>query len=212
MTITFACLAYDDVEPIDIGATYGVLSLAKRIAPELAFFVVARTAGEITMANGLRLVADYGFEDCPDHDVLMVLGGPGWVTASADERTLAFIRSSAGGSKVVASVCTGAMIVGAAGLLKGLQATTKSEVYPGEDRPLDVIGERFGAEPLTARLVDDGNIVTGGGVSLGIDVTLHLIERFCGQQVADETARVLEYSAARQANAARLPDHVAGRQ
>jgi putative intracellular protease/amidase len=87
----FAILAYDGIEPIDIGATYGVLSMARRLVPGLRFFVVAKSGGELTMANGLRLVADYGFADCPAADVLMVLGGPGWQAASDDPSILAFI-------------------------------------------------------------------------------------------------------------------------
>jgi len=75
--LTVAILAYDGIEPIDIGATYGVLSMAKRLAPGLQFFVVSKLGGELAMANGLRLVADYSFADCPGADVLMVLGGPG---------------------------------------------------------------------------------------------------------------------------------------
>jgi transcriptional regulator GlxA family with amidase domain len=208
MTVTIACLAYGGIEPIDIGATYGVLSMAKRIAPELEFFVVARSAAEVMMANGLRIIADYGFEDCPSHDALIVLGGPGWEAASADEKTLSFIHASSAESQVVASVCTGAMIVGAAGLLADRRATTKCEVFAGETAPVDLIERRYGAIAMTARVVDTGDIVTGGGVSLGIDLTLHLVERFCGAEVANETARVLEYSSARQANAARLPDYV----
>lgn len=208
MTVTMACLAYDGIEPIDIGATYGVLSMAKRIAPELEFFVVAQVGGEVRMANGLRVVADYGFEDCPDHDVLIVLGGPGWDAASGDEKTLAFVRGSSAKAQVVASVCTGAMIVGAAGLLTGRSATTKCEVFAGETAPVELIEQRYGAKAMTARVIDTGDVVTGGGVSLGIDLTLYLIERFCGAEVADETSRVLEYTSARQANAARLPDYV----
>ena len=83
---TFAILAYNGIEPIDIGATYGVLSMARRLEPSLRIFVVAKSGGELTMANGLRLVADYGFADCPPADVLMVLGGPGWQAASDDPR------------------------------------------------------------------------------------------------------------------------------
>ena len=78
---TFAILAYDGIEPIDIGATYGVFSMAKRIAPDIRFFVVAKSADEIVMANGLRLIPDHAYGDCPAFDVLMVLGGPGWVEA-----------------------------------------------------------------------------------------------------------------------------------
>src|ERR1700738_3732930 len=71
----FAILAYEGIEPIDIGATYGVLSMARRLLPGLRFFVVAKSGGELRMANGLRLLADYGFADCPPAEVLMVLGG-----------------------------------------------------------------------------------------------------------------------------------------
>lgn len=78
MTVTFAILAYDGIEAIDIGATYRVLSMAKRVAPELHFFVVSKMGGEVVMANGLRLIADHAFADVPNYDVLMVLGGPGW--------------------------------------------------------------------------------------------------------------------------------------
>lgn len=200
----FAILAYDGIEPIDIGATYGVLSMARRIVPDLAFFVVAPGGGEVVMANGLRIVADHGLDDCPAHDVTMVLGGPGWEAASADPALLAFIASAPG---TVASVCTGAMIVAGAGLLDGLPATTKSQILPGEARPLDLLGARHPGVAVTeARIVDAGRILTGGGVSLGIDMTLYLIARFHGAEAAHETARILEYSAAWQANAERLPD------
>jgi len=207
---TFAILAYDGIEPIDIGATYGVLSMAKRIAPELAFFVVAKSAGEVVMANGLRLIADNGIDDCPDCNVLMVLGGPGWTVASEDCGTLQFVRRVAAKGAIVASVCTGGMILGAAGLLDGIKATTKAAVFDGETAPLALMSDKIAVQAAVhARVIDEGAIVTGGGVSLGIDMTLHLIKRLCGEAVASETARVLEYQAAWAANAARLPDHIA---
>ena len=202
----FAILAYDGVEPIDIGATYGVLSMARRVVPGLRFFLVAEQAGEVELASGLRMVAEHGVADCPEHDVLIVLGGPGWEAACRSEALLAFVRRS---RDVTASVCTGAMILGAAGLLAGRRATTKREALAGEARPLELLAAEYrDASIVEARLVDEGRVVTGGGVSLGIDVTLHLLERFCGPTVADETARILEYRAARAANAARLPDFV----
>ncbi len=208
--VRFAILAYDGVEPIDIGATYGVFSMAKRIVPDLAFFVVAKSGAEVRMANGLRLIADHGFDDCPPSDVLIVLGGPGWVDVCADAPTLDFIRGHARTGAVTASVCTGGMILAAAGLLDGLQATTKREVFPGEVPPLDQLGEMHqDIEAVAARIVDTGNVITGGGVALGIDMSLHLIRRYCGEEAARETARVIEYGAALEANAARLPDHVA---
>ncbi len=207
--LTIAILAYEGIEPIDIGATYGVLSMARRVAPGLQFFVVAKTAGELAMAGGLRLVAQHGLDACPAADILMVPGGPGWPAAAADASILGFITAFHRGGGVVAAVCTGGMIVAATGLLAGLPATTKREIVAGETSPLALLGETYpDIDATAARIVDTGAILTGGGVSLGIDMTLHLIRRFMGQQVADETARILEYRAAWQANAARLPDIV----
>jgi transcriptional regulator GlxA family with amidase domain len=207
--ITFAILAYDGIEPIDIGATFGVLSMAKRLTPRLHFFVVSKSAGLIIMANGLRLVADYGFADCPDADVLMVLGGPGWQAASDDSEITAFIAKFHRSKGTVAAVCTGGMIVGAAGLLAGRPATTKQEIVDGEARPLDLLAQRYpDVRAIEARLVDTGTVLTGGGVSLGIDMTLHLIARYFGPGIAQETARIIEYRHAWEANAARLPDVV----
>jgi transcriptional regulator GlxA family with amidase domain len=203
----FAILAYDGIEPIDIGATYGVLSMAKRLAPDLKFFVVSKTGSELTMANGLRLVADHGFADCPAADVLMVLGGPGWQEAVRDPDILGFVRKFHQRGGIVASVCTGGMIVAAAGLLDGRRATTKREIVSGEQRPLDLLAARHpDVQAIEARVVDTGSVLTGGGVSLGIDMTLYLLQRFVGDAVAAETARILEYQRAWQANGVALPD------
>jgi transcriptional regulator GlxA family with amidase domain len=203
----FAILAYDGIEPIDIGATYGVLSMAKRLAPDLRFFVTSKSGGELVMANGLRLLADHGFADCPAAEILMVLGGPGWQTAAGDAAILSHIRDFHRSGGTVAAVCTGGMIVGAAGLLDGLAATTKREIVRGEARPLDLLSERCpGSRVIEARVVDTGRILTGGGVSLGIDMTLHLLQRYLGRGIAEETARILEYRSAWNANAKALPD------
>jgi transcriptional regulator GlxA family with amidase domain len=203
----FAILAYDGIEPIDIGATYGVLSMAKRVAPDLAFWVVAKTAGEVVMANGLRLLADHGFDDAPDADWLIVLGGPGWDAARRDAAILDHVRAAQRGGVALASVCTGGMILAAAGVLAGRKATTKREILPGEARPLDLLAQSgLAGDALEARVVDTGDVVTAGGVSLGVDLTLHLIRRTCGAKAAVETARILEYDRAWDANAASLPD------
>ncbi|MBA2549117.1 MAG: DJ-1/PfpI family protein, partial [Burkholderiaceae bacterium] len=107
----FAVYIYDGVEPVDL-ATYGVLSMARRVAPQISMFTVAPTSGEIQMANGLRVIADHGFDDCPPSDALIVTGGPGWVAQCENSETLNFVRRYAAG-RVVAGVCTGAMILAA---------------------------------------------------------------------------------------------------
>ena len=162
------------------------------------------------MAFGVRLMAVRGFRDLLAVDVLMVLGGPGWSAVCENQPTLSYLQEAKAEGTTIASVCTGAMILEAAGLLSGLKATTKVEVFDGETPPLEILGARNGDDSTpVARIVDTGQILTGGGVSLGIDMTLYLLLRFCGAGGAEETARVLEYSAAWQANADRLPDLVA---
>lgn len=199
-----AILIYPDAEPIDL-ATYGVLSMARRVAPQISIFTVAEKAGIVPLANGLKVVADHGYDDAPDADVLIVTGGAGWQRQAQAPATLDYVRRASQRAPV-AAVCTGGMILAAAGVLDGCAATTKREVFGEEVPPLDLMRERYPAvRALDARVVDCGRVLTGGGVTLCIDMTLYLLERFLGAGVARETARIIEYSAALQANEARLP-------
>ncbi len=199
-----AILIYAGTEPIDL-ATYGVLSMARRVSAEVSMFLVAEKAGPVVLANGLTVLADHGYDDAPPADVLVITGGPGWERESHSAATLDFIRRYSRGI-CVAGVCTGGMILAASGLLDGKPATTKREVFGAEVSPLTLLRSRYPAiRALDARLVDCGPVLTGGGVTLCIDMTLHLLARFMGEDVARETARIIEYSAALQANEARLP-------
>ena len=201
----FAVFIYDGVEPVDL-ATYGVLSMARRVAPEISMFTVAPSAGEVRMANGLRVIADHGFDDCPPSDALIVTGGPGWVAQCENEQTLDFVRRYAAG-RVVAGVCTGAMILAACGILDGCRATTKREIAGAEVPPVRLMRERHPQIDVIDQtsLVDCGAVITGGGVTLGIDATLHLLSRLIGEDVANETARIMEYSRAWRVNREALP-------
>ena len=195
----FAIFIYEGVEPIDLG-TFGVLSMARRVVPEIEIFTVAAEAGPVVLANGLVVAAQYGYEDCPPADAIIVTGGPGWQREAASAPTLEFLRRYCRG-RVTASVCTGAMILAAAGVLDGHRATTKREVIGAEVPPIDVMRERHPRIRVEeACIVDDGPVVTGGGVTLCIDTTLHLLERMLGPRVAAETARIMEYTVAREAN------------
>ena len=196
----FGIFIYDGVEPIDL-ATFGVLSMARRIAPEISICTIAPRAGEVALANGLKVTADYGIDQAPACDIVIVTGGPGWTAQARAPATLDYIRRVHATSRI-ASVCTGGMILAASGVLDGGAATTKREVVPPETSPVEVMRETYPAiEVREAMLVErlDG-IVTGGGVTLCIDTTLHLLEQMLGGRVANETARIMEYSRAWRAN------------
>ena len=196
----FGIFIYDGVEPIDL-ATYGVLSMARRIAPEIEICTIAPHAGPVALANGLRISADFGIADAPACDLVIVTGGPGWTAQAESESTLGYIRRVHKAGRI-ASVCTGGMILAASGILDGGPATTKREVVPPEKSPLELMRANYpDIDVREAMLVDRGaGVVTGGGVSLCIDTTLHLLAGMLGQPVADETARIMEYSRAWRAN------------
>jgi transcriptional regulator GlxA family with amidase domain len=198
--VQFGIFIYDGVEPIDL-ATFGVLSMARRIAPEIAIHTIAPRAGPVALANGLKVTADFGIDDAPACDLVIVTGGPGWTAQARAPATLEYIRS-VHASRRIASVCTGGMILAASGVLDGGPATTKREVVPPETSPIEVMRASYPRiDVREAMLVEgSGGVVTGGGVTLCIDTTLHLIAGMLGPDVADETARIMEYQRAWRAN------------
>jgi transcriptional regulator GlxA family with amidase domain len=196
----FGIFIYDGVEPIDL-ATFGVLSMARRIAPEISICTIAPQAGEVVLANGLKVAADYGIDAAPACDIVIVTGGPGWTAQAKSPETLDYIRRVHASSRI-ASVCTGGMILAASGVLDGGPATTKIEVVPPEMAPIAVMRKTYPAiDVREATLVEraDG-VITGGGVTLCIDTTLHLLQTLLGERVATETARIMEYGRAWHAN------------
>lgn len=203
--MSYAILLYDGVEPIDIGATFGVLSMAKRLAPELSFFGVARRRGAVRCANGLVVMADHDFESCPDAADIVVTGGPGWTEAARDPETQDFLRRiAASGAARLSAICTGAMLLAEAGLLKGRAATTKREVYAGETPATELLAQSPEVDVRAAAIVESDGVLTSGGVTLGIDAMFRLLERNHGEELAQDVARVMEYSRALEANRAAL--------
>lgn len=200
----FAILIYEGVEPIDVGATTGVLSMARRFQSNIEMFLVAEQKGEVVLASNVRVMADYDYQDCPDADVLIVAGGPGWVEQCKNEQTLSFIQSAKNNS-IVASICTGGMILAASGLLDELAMTTRRLAAPGETAPLDKVNEYApNAKPTVAALVDSKTVITGGGVTLAIDVMFYLLEKFYGKSISQKTAELMEYDRALAVNSESL--------
>ncbi len=194
----FGVLIYDGVEPIDIGGTIGVVSMASRVLPNVKAVMIASRAGPVRLSGGVTVLADHGIDTAPACDVVIVCGGPGWPEAAVDPAMLRYVRGLP--AQGVASVCTGAMILDAAGVLDGRPATTRRAKVGSEPvAPLDLLGRNVAVQTMVAAVVDAG-VVTGGGVSLAIDATLYLIGRIYGHDAATEVAQVIEYDRARAAN------------
>ena len=195
----FGIVLYPGVEPIDLGATFGVLSMARRILPSLRAITLASSGNDVMLAGGLRVGVDHALAECPALDVAIVTGGAGWPEAAADPAMRAFLAAPP--APILASVCTGALILHAAGLLDDRPATTRRTALGAE--PLSPLSRL--PHGVAATVVDTGRIVTGGGVTLATDTTLHLLARLYGIAAAEEVAKAIEYDRAWAANRAALP-------
>jgi len=174
-------LLFDDLTQLDFT---GPLQVLNRI-PGVSVHLVARQAGPIRTDCGPFILADTAFADCPQLDLICVPGGWGVDQAMEDTQTLDFLREQAVGAQYVTSVCTGAFVLGAAGLLRGVRATTHWRYH-------DAL-TRFGAVPVQARVVRDGSVFTGGGVTAGIDFALTIIRETHGEGLAQAIQLGLEY-------------------
>jgi cyclohexyl-isocyanide hydratase len=155
--------------------------------PQSAMHIIAKSASSVPSDSGLSLVPTHTFENCPRLDLICVPGGStGVVQAMGDRETIEFIRRQSTSAKYVTSVCTGAFILGAAGLLKGRRATTHwafTELLP-----------LVGATHEKARVVKDGNVITAGGVTSGIDFGLSMVAEIAGETTAQAIQLGLEYN------------------
>jgi cyclohexyl-isocyanide hydratase len=155
--------------------------------PQSAMHIIAKSASSVPSDSGLSLVPTHTFENCPRLDLICVPGGStGVVQAMGDRETIEFIRRQSTSAKYVTSVCTGAFILGAAGLLKGRRATTHWAFT--ELLPLVV------ATHEKARVVKDGNVITAGGVTSGIDFGLSMVAEIAGETTAQAIQLGLEYN------------------
>ncbi len=180
--IQIGLLLFPGLTQLDLTGPYEVLARV----PGVKVHVVAQTREPVTSDHGLSLVPSTTFDDCPDLDVICVPGGSGVYDQMLGESTLRFLRGQATHARFVTSVCTGALILGAAGLLKGYRATTHWASMQ--------FLEAFGATPVEARVCVDRNRITGGGVTAGIDFGLYLASALAGDDVAQRIQLVLEYA------------------
>jgi putative intracellular protease/amidase len=182
MDMNTAILLYDGFTALDAIGPYEVLS---RIPGASATFVASEVGPVRTDNDMLSLVADRSLAEVTAPDIVLVPGGPGEVAARAGGPALEWLRVAHETSTWTASVCTGSLILAAAGLLDGKRATSHWLA-------MDKLGE-LGAQPVNERVVFDGKLVTGAGVSAGIDMALALAAKIAGDQVAQAIQLGIEY-------------------
>lgn len=184
MTLSIGFLLFSKLQQLDLTGPFEVFASV----PDVQVHLVSARMDPVTTATGLCLSPTTTFATCPRLDVLCIPGGAGVNALLTDETTLAFVRKQAAEVRYLTSVCTGAFVLGAAGLLRGKRATTHWNSH-------DLLAA-YGAIPVQARVVRDGNLVTGGGVTAGIDFALTLVAEIIGQEAAEAIQLNLEYAPA----------------
>ena len=191
-------LLFDDVEVLDFCGPFEVFSVAAAIGaasggdPPFTVFTLAERAGLVRAAGGLKVQPDYTIDNHPPINLLLVPGGWGTRREVDNPRLIDWIRAQDAQTELTTSVCTGAFLLGQAGLLEGHRRVTTHwgsierlrRALPG----VTVLDD--------ARFVDEGKIVTSAGISAGIDMALHLVARLQGEDLAHQTARQMEYTPA----------------
>ena len=186
MPFTTGLLLFDDVEELDFAGPWEVFTTAKKEGDHVV--TIAATTEPIRAYNGLRVLPDHDFADAPALDVLLVPGGLGTRALADDATHIDWIKSTAAGCAWVTSVCTGAILLHAAGLLAGRQVTTHWGYIPTlkEEPDVTVLED--------VRYVRDGNVVTAAGVSAGIDMSLWLVGQMYDIKHARDVQHVIEYN------------------
>lgn len=181
---------FDDVELLDFAGPYEVFSVTAELNNYQLFnvFTVTKDGTGIKSVNGLKVTPDFSFANHPPIDILIIPGGVGTKAEMGKQEVLAWIKQTYTHSKITMSVCSGARILGALGLLDGLEATTHHEViaHLREIAPHTMIC-------ANKRFVDNGKIMTSGGISAGIDLSLHIVKKLYGDDIAAKTVKYLEY-------------------
>jgi cyclohexyl-isocyanide hydratase len=175
-------ILFPNLDQADFTGPFEVLSCI----PNSAFYVLAKTKQPVRDVKGLALIPQRTFAQCPQLDLLLVPGGAGVNAVMEDETVLSFVRRQAPKAKLVLSVCTGALVCGAAGLLLGRKATTHWASHH--------LLKHFGATAVHERVVRDGNLMTCAGVTAGLDGALRAVSLLRGERAAQAIQLHLEYA------------------
>ena len=188
MPKTVAIFIFDEVEVLDFAGPYEVFAVTGAQTQAFEVFTVAETDQPVRARNGLMVLPTHSFATAPRADIIVVPGGYGTRPLLQNERVIDWVRKMDQEAQLTLSVCTGSLLLGRAGLLDGLTATTHHLAFEELRKCAPNSEIREGA-----RLVDNGRIVTSAGVSAGIDMSFHIVARELGQEAAEKIARYIEY-------------------
>jgi transcriptional regulator GlxA family with amidase domain len=188
-------IIFDEIEVLDFCGPFEVFSTTRvneerrrEEASPFEVLLISQSGQRVKTTGGMKVIPDVTFDDCPGLDILVVPGGWGTRKEMSNQTMLSFVRSRASEVQTLASVCTGALILGNAGLLDGLRATTHW-------RTLQTMQELFPNVTVdsTSHVVKAGKVITSAGISAGIDMALLVVAEYCGEAIARATARHMEY-------------------
>ena len=178
-------LLYENFELLDL---YGPLEMFGSIGPELRIVTVAEKPGPVASAQGPRTVAEFGFDDCPPLNLILVPGGIGTVQQLNEPSLLSFLQDRSPAAEITMSVCTGSAILAKAGLLDGRRATSNKQFFDFARAQSDKV-----TWVEEARWVEDGPFASSSGVSAGTDMALGIIARLYGEERAGQISNLTEY-------------------
>jgi transcriptional regulator GlxA family with amidase domain len=179
-SLRVGCVVYPGVTALDLVGPHEVL-----MRTDAQCVVVARRLEPVVCNGGLRLIPDHTFSACPPLDVLLVPGGPGQTPAMDDAELIGFLTERAAQARWTAAVCTGSLLLGRAGVLRGRAATTHWLAMAEL--------EQWGARATRRRVVRDGPVVPGAGFSAGLDLALWLVSALAGREEAQRVQLAIEY-------------------
>jgi len=184
---------FNKVELLDFAGPYEVFSVTSELNDDKTFkvFTISEDGGAIKSVNGLIVIPDYSFDNHPKIDILIIPGGEGTKNEIKKKKVMEWVNKTQGSAEIMATVCSGARIPAVLGLLDGLEATTHHSVIEDVKKlaPKVIIDH-------TKRFIDNGKIMTSGGISAGIDLSLHIVKKLCGEETAKKTMEYMEYGEA----------------
>ena len=181
---------FNKVELLDFAGPYEVFSATSQLNGSELFkvFTISEDGGAIKSINGLIVIPDYSFDNHPKVDILIIPGGDGTKNEIKKKKVMEWISKTYESADTMATVCSGARIPAVLGLLDGLEATTHHLVIDDVKKlaPKVTIDH-------TKRFIDNGKIMTSGGISAGIDLALHIVKKLYGEEIAQKTIDYMEY-------------------